>query len=78
MKALVTKVIDGDTFDVLLEGLVPDRVRIAGFNAPEMGTLSGLPTQGTLEAKILRHWVKLVPKARDNHGRMVADVYLLN
>lgn len=78
MKALVTKVIDGDTFDVLLEGLVPDRVRIAEFNAPEMETLSGLLAQGELEAKILRHWVKLVPKARDNYGRMVADVYLLN
>lgn len=77
---LVTSVIDGDTFDVQpswsANERTGNRVRIAAFNAPEMGTLGGLAAKAALEQLIGGHYVALYTKAIDLYGRLVAEVRL--
>ncbi len=76
MKVLVTAIVNGDTFEAVCEGQ-PMRVRIAGYDAAA-GSAVAFFARETLEAKILGRWVRLVLRGKDDYGRMVADVYVLN
>ena len=58
----VTNVVDGDTFDMRVNGLrrskysvynFLERIRIANFNAPELGTPAGLIAKIELEEALL-------------------------
>lgn len=74
-KKQVTRVIDGDTFDV--EGDI--RVRLAGADAPEypQGCLSE-QAKKRLEELINGKFVRLEPQTTDNFGREVAYVFVMD
>jgi len=71
----VTKVIDGDTFDLENE----ERIRIYGIDAPEYpkGCMSE-DAKNRLEDLILNKNVGIKQVAKDNFGRLVSLVYLDN
>jgi len=73
---VVTRVVDGDTFYV--SGL-PERVRLADVNAPELSTAEGQRAKAALEALLLGRWVCLDIDdlyRTDRYGRFVAVAYL--
>lgn len=72
-KAKVTKVIDGDTFDV--EG--GERIRLYEINAPEYPKdCMGVDAKARVEDLILDKTVSVEKIKKDNFGRTVALVYL--
>lgn len=81
----VTRVVDGDTFDVNVTHYHKgnayqyndaERIRLAGGNAPEMGSLAGMLAKTQLESKISGRNVQLVIHSRDTYHRLVCDVTL--
>ena len=78
-KSTVTEVIDGDTF-VISPGWKwndesGDRVRPAGYDAPERNTLAGAAAKKNLEDLILRKEVEIREAHRIDRGRLVCEVY---
>ena len=82
----VTEVIDGDTFEMNVTGIGQtnsqeyndiERIRIAGMNAPELGTQAGQQDKQNLENQIGGKIVKCEIKARDQYGRLVSDVSIV-
>jgi len=75
----VIEVIDGDTFDVSPQwrwnGNEGARVRPAGYNAPELGTVGGNKAKQKLEALIEGKKVELGSAYRIDRGRLVCEVY---
>jgi len=70
----VTRVIDGDTVDVLLaSGRI--RVRLQGIDAPERDQPGGQEAQQWLRQRLLDHAVQLEPVSQDRYARMVAVVH---
>lgn len=79
----VTRVVDGDTFDVNVTHYHKanayqyndaERIRLAGGNAPELGSLAGAFAKTQLENKISGQTVQLVIQSRDTYHRLVCDV----
>jgi endonuclease YncB( thermonuclease family) len=76
----VTRVVDGDTVDVRLDGGRAERVRVLGIDTPERGDCgSAAATAATRQLAGGRH-VTLVGDAtqdtRDRYGRLLAYVWL--
>ncbi|OGK23602.1 hypothetical protein A3A46_04705 [Candidatus Roizmanbacteria bacterium RIFCSPLOWO2_01_FULL_37_13] len=70
---IVTRVIDGDTFD-LENG---DRIRLANINAPEYPKdCMGIDSKARLEELILNKIVGIEKIGKDNFGRIIALTYL--
>lgn len=80
MAFTVTEVIDGDTFVVSQNwewnGESGDRVRIAGIDAPEIGTTGAEEAKKKLENLIKGKVVELKNLVAISYGRLVCDVYL--
>jgi len=76
----VTKVTDGDTFEVNpnweWEGKSGNIVRIANVDAPEIGTPGGQTAKEKLERLIGGKSVELKNAVTMSYGRLVCDVYL--
>lgn len=72
-KALVTKVVDGDTYDLFYNGKT-SRVRIAHVDAPEMKQNYG--AQAALIVKQLINWklVQFDSTGKDFYGRKVGNL----
>lgn len=71
----VTRVIDGDTLDVLLSsGRV--RVRLQGVDAPERDQPGGHESAQWLRQRVMNRDVLLEPVTQDRYDRMVAIVHL--
>lgn len=74
----VTKVIDGDTFDVLPSWVHGDRrgirVRIAGINTPERGQPGHEQAKQALSKLIFNKQVTLEARHVDVYGRLVGNV----
>jgi len=71
MKDYVTRVIDGDTFDVAA-GV---RIRLENVDAPEIDAPQGPVAKNKLEELILHRYVEYKEKTRDEYGRIVAQVW---
>jgi micrococcal nuclease len=80
-KAVVKKVVDGDTVDVTIDlGFnvqYTERVRLARINAPEMSTEAGKVVKtfmvDTLEGRNVT--IKTEKNTFDKYGRWIAEVY---
>lgn len=81
----VVNVVDGDTFDVNVTHPArankmtynnQERIRIAGIDAPEIPSASGLRAKHHVEKHLLGKHVKLTIQSRDTYGRLVCDVTL--
>lgn len=71
----VTRVIDGDTIDVLLtSGRI--RVRLHGIDAPESNQPGGSAASAWLTQQLRDQQVLLEPVSQDQYERMVAVVHL--
>ena len=82
----VTRVVDGDTFEMDVthvgkkntkEYNESETVRIAGIDAPELGTEAGKKAKAELDKKLSGKEVRCKVQARDTYGRVVADVEIL-
>ena len=78
---LVTKVVDGDTFEVMPdwqygETKTGNRVRIADYDAPELNSSGGKVAKRELGKLLDDQFVELDSEAIDVYGRLVANVYL--
>lgn len=70
----VTRVIDGDTIDVLLSsGRI--RVRLHGIDAPERDQRWGSQSKSWLEQQLQDRDVELEPVSQDRYDRLVAIVH---
>ncbi len=81
----VTKVIDGDTFEMNVTHISKnnqfnynpiERIRLAGGNAPELSDKDGQSAKNRLKNKIDGKNVKCIVQSRDVFRRLVADVSL--
>jgi len=77
--AQVTKVIDGDTLQVLLKGK-PERIRLIGIDCPERGELGYFKAQYLTRYYINQSqnivFLELGTPKRDTHNRLRAYVWL--
>ncbi len=74
MRRRVKQVIDGDTFQTYRKIGGSNRVRLAGYNAPERNTREGRTATNRLRGLIGGRTVTVKPVGR-SYGRTVADVY---
>ncbi len=72
---LVTSVIDGDTFDVVLDGRTGRvRVRVFGIDAPERGEPYSAVARNHARVLLFNQRVTLTGRDVDRYGRLVASV----
>jgi micrococcal nuclease len=80
MRGAVTRVVDGDTLDVRLDGGRLERVRLIGLDTPEVGTCGA--SAATSAARRLADRARVVLRGdatqatRDRYGRLLAYVWL--
>ena len=72
----VTKIVDGDTFDLLTEGLVTFRIRMNGIDCPESKQTDFKLCKEALADFIYGKMVWIVISGKDRWKRALADVYL--
>lgn len=70
VKAHVVEVIDGDTFKT------KNIIRLEGVDAPELDQSGGKEAKQKLESLILNKDITYEEKARDNFGRILAQVWV--
>ncbi|MFN8298378.1 MAG: thermonuclease family protein [Chitinophagales bacterium] len=72
----VIGIIDGDTYDILMEGNIKIRIRMEGIDAPEKGMPFYKVAKNYLGKLCFEKMVRLDVKEKDNHNRTVAYSYL--
>jgi endonuclease YncB( thermonuclease family) len=72
----ITAVPDGDTLDLLADGDVSMRVRIAGIDAPEKGQPFGRQAKAAMRDLVLGCEVAVEWGKRDRYGRILGTVYV--
>lgn len=72
--AVVERVIDGDTIDVLIDQR-PVRLRLLGIDAPELSQADGLAVQQFLADFIAGQPVRVALEDEDKYGRSLAEVF---
>ena len=86
IRGKVSRIIDGDTFDLNVTHFSRknrynydnyERIRIASFDARELGSAGGLKDRITLALKLNSKFVLCSIKSRDVFGRLVADVTII-
>jgi endonuclease YncB( thermonuclease family) len=86
IKGPVTRVIDGDTFDMDVTHVGKnnkhkyknsERIRIASIDAPELRSPGGRRSKDLLAKKLKGKKVRCSVQSRDTYGRIVADVHVL-
>ena len=74
----VVKVIDGDTFDLLLKDNTTIRIRMNGIDSPEKGQPYFKNAKQGLASFIFGEKVSIVSIGKDRYKRTLADVYVGN
>ncbi|MBV6419582.1 MAG: hypothetical protein DAHOPDDO_00805 [Ignavibacteriaceae bacterium] len=83
---IVKEVIDGDTFRLNVTHIsnlnkdkysAMEKIRIAGYNAPELSTPGGQKAKQDLFQKINGKEVKCIIQARDSYIRIIANVIVV-
>ena len=70
----VTKVLDGDTVDILVADALPTRIRFAQIDAPEKSQEFGPEAKQTLSDLVLGKVVSVDFESRDGYGRVIGLV----
>jgi endonuclease YncB( thermonuclease family) len=78
IQGVVIRVVDGDTLWLAPDGArrSPLKLRLAGIDAPERCQAGGEEARSALAAHVLQRRVTLRVRARDEFGRLVANVSL--
>jgi micrococcal nuclease len=74
----VIKIIDGDTFDLLLENFTTVRVRMNGIDCPEKKQPYFKNAKQALAKYIFGKNVQIISKTKDKYKRTIADVFYKN
>jgi micrococcal nuclease len=69
-------IVDGDTYDILMEGNITVRVRMEGIDAPEKGMPFYKVAKNYLSNLCFGKQVKVKISGKDKHGRTLAFSYL--
>lgn len=72
----VIAIIDGDTYDILLDGNKTERIRMESIDAPEKGMPFYGVSKNYLGSLCFKKDVRLQITGKDNHGRTLAFSYL--
>lgn len=75
LDAVVERVIDGDTLDVLINNQ-PVRLRLIGIDAPELSQTHGRDVKQFLASLIERQKVQVALENEDKYGRSLAEVFV--
>ncbi len=82
-RAQVVRIVDGDTFHALIDlgfgTTLAQRVRLRRVDAPEILTAEGKEARNLLEKILARDKGRVILQSRelDQHGRPIADVWVL-
>ncbi|MDB5469667.1 MAG: micrococcal nuclease [Caulobacter sp.] len=71
----VTRVVDGDTVDVRMDGRIV-RVRLAEIDAPESKQAWGATSKAVLTRLTLNKSVRIEGRGRDRYGRVIGRLYV--
>lgn len=74
----VIKIIDGDTFDLLLQNNTTIRVRMNGIDCPEKKQPYYKNAKQALSQYIFGKKVNVISKSKDKYKRTLADVFFSN
>ena len=86
IRGLVTRVVDGDTFDIAVTRVGKNnkyqydnntRIRIVDIDAPELSTPAGKLSKNNLESKLNGKEVQCQVQTRDTYNRVVAKIDVL-
>lgn len=72
----VIKIVDGDTYDILLENQTTERIRMEGIDAPERGMPYYKVSKDYLGQLCFGKTIKIVQTNTDRYGRTVAKSYI--
>jgi micrococcal nuclease len=72
----VIKILDGDTYDILIDGNKTIRIRMEGIDAPEKGMPFYRMAKNYLGKLCFKKTVRLSIQSKDMHGRTIAYSYL--
>ena len=72
----VIKIVDGDTYDLLLEDHTVKRIRMEGIDAPEKGMPYYKQSREYLAALCFRKTVTAIQTGKDRNGRIIARTLL--
>jgi micrococcal nuclease len=76
LSGTVIKVADGDTFTMLTDQNQQVRVRLHGIDAPEKNQEFSRTSKNYLTELVMHKVVEVVPRKKDQYGRVVAVVYV--
>ena len=74
-EGLVVKIVDGDTYDVIRNG-IQTRVRMDGIDAPERGMDYYKVSKDYLGSLCMNKKIRLQVSKKDRYGRLIAKTYL--
>jgi endonuclease YncB( thermonuclease family) len=74
----VIKIVDGDTYDILLYGNITKRIRMEGIDAPERGMPFYKVSKDYLAGLCFGQNVRIAQTGLDRYGRMLAKTFLSN
>lgn len=75
VNAVVQRIIDGDTIDVLIDNKTV-RIRLVGIDAPELSQENGASAKQYLARFIHGYSVDIALGDQDKYGRTLAEVYM--
>ena len=74
----VIKIVDGDTYDILLNNNITKRIRMEGIDAPERGMAFYKSAKDYLGALCFGQVLRVEQTSNDRYGRTVAKSFLSN
>ena len=74
----VIKIVDGDTYDILLDNHTTKRIRMEGIDTPERGMAFYKVAKAYLATLCFGQTVRIVPTNTDRNGRAIAKTFLAN
>ena len=74
----VIKIVDGDTYDILLDNHTTKRIRMEGIDTPERGMAFYKVAKDYLATLCFEQTVRIVPTNTDRNGRVIAKTFLAN
>jgi micrococcal nuclease len=74
----VIRIIDGDTFEILIGGTVREKIRMKDIDAPEKKQAYGQKAKQTLAELIAGKMVRVVWEKRDRNQRILGTVFFVD
>ena len=74
----VIKIVDGDTYDILLANNTTKRIRMEGIDTPERGMAFYTVAKNYLGSLCFGKTVSVMQTDTDRYGRTIAKSYLIN